>query len=183
MTCSTPSLKAVRRDSMAVRKKSAGDGGPAAAEIAPLRLDDFLPYRFSIVAERISRVFAARYEEAFGLSVPEWRVMAVLGEHVVQTTQAVIERTEMDRVKVSRAVIRLVDRGLVERSDKPGDQRAHVLRLSRQGVKIYRRIVPLADAMQAELAATLEPRELASLDRLLVKIGDAARTLGETTTG
>lgn len=143
---------------------------PAAEGQAPLLLAEFLPYRFSVVAERMSRVFAERYEREFGLGIPEWRVMAVLGERAPRSTQQVIEATGMDRVRVSRAVIRLADKGLVAREAHPDDRRAQMLGLTRRGLDTYRRIVPLARALQAELAAALEPGELEALGRILAKL-------------
>jgi DNA-binding MarR family transcriptional regulator len=143
---------------------------PTAEGEAPLVLAGFLPYRFSVVAERMSQVFAERYQREFGLSIPEWRVMAVLGERAPRATQEVIEATEMDRVKVSRAVIRLADKALVARRPHPGDQRAQMLSLTRRGLGIYRRIVPLARSLHAELAASLQPEELQALDRILTKL-------------
>jgi DNA-binding MarR family transcriptional regulator len=136
----------------------------------PLELGRFLPYRLSVTAECISRVFAESYQERFGLTIPEWRVMAVLGEAAPRPTQAVIEATEMDRVKVSRAVTRLVDKGLVTRKTAPEDQRSQILALSRKGAQLYRQIVPLAHALQAELTAGLSEAELAALDRLLAHL-------------
>ncbi len=50
--------------------------------------------------------------------------MAVLGERSPQATQELIDRTRMDRVKVSRAAIRLEDKGLIVRNQSPGDRRA-----------------------------------------------------------
>jgi DNA-binding MarR family transcriptional regulator len=147
---------------------------------APLRLADFLPYRISVAAESVSRAFAERYEAEFGLSIPEWRVMAVLGEGEPLSTQAVIARTEMDRVKVSRAVIRLADKGLISRAAHPEDQRAQVLRLAPRGLALYRRIVPRAHALQAELAEALTPEEIALLGGMLERLRRrASRLLGE----
>ena len=143
----------------------------------PLRLADFLPYRLSVATESVSRAFAARYEAEFGLSIPEWRIMAVLGEVETLTTQSVIARTEMDRVKVSRAVIRLADKGLVARQPHPKDQRAQLLRLSPEGRALYGRIVPRAHALQAELAAALTPAERQVLDGALAKLRHHARLL------
>ncbi|MFC0386166.1 MarR family winged helix-turn-helix transcriptional regulator [Muricoccus vinaceus] len=137
---------------------------------APLRLAEFLPYRLSVAVETVSRAFAGRYEAEFGLSIPEWRVMAVLGEGEPLSTQAVIVRTEMDRVKVSRAVIRLVSKELVARTAAPGDQRAQILRLAPRGTALYRRIVPRAHALQAELAEVLTAEEQRALDRILHKL-------------
>jgi DNA-binding MarR family transcriptional regulator len=145
----------------------------------PLVLRDFLPYRISVVAEAVSTLFATRYEERFGVSIPEWRVMAVVGEGGQQTTQQVIARTGMDRVRVSRAVIRLADKGLLDRSPQPNDARAQRLALSRRGRAIYDQIVPLARGMQADLADALTEAERAQLDRILTKLaGRAAEMRG-----
>ena len=149
--------------------------GPAGEGDAPLVLAEFLPYRFSVAAERMSRVFAERYEREFGVGIPEWRVMAVLGERAPRSTQQVIEATEMDRVKVSRAVIRLADKGLLARRPHPSDQRAHMLSLTRRGQGVYRQIVPLARKLQAELAAALTPEEMQALNRMLAKLHAGAR--------
>jgi len=143
----------------------------------PLRLAEFLPYRISVAAESVSRAFAARYEAEFGLSIPEWRVMAVLGEGEALSTRQVIARTEMDRVKVSRAVIRLADKGLVARAAPPGDQRARVLRLAPEGEALYRRIAPRAHALQAELAEALSPAEIAALGAVLERLRARARRI------
>jgi DNA-binding MarR family transcriptional regulator len=162
---------------------------PPPKPAGPLRLAEFLPYRVSVAAESVSRAFAERYEAEFGLSIPEWRVMAILGEGEalstqVLSTQAVIARTEMDRVKVSRAVIRLAEKGLVSRAPHPEDQRAQILRLSARGAALYRRIVPRAHALQAELAEVLSPAEIAALMGMLDRLHRrAASLLGEDGAG
>ena len=148
-----------------------------------LRLEDFLPYRLSVVAEAVSSLFAARYQQRFGLSIPEWRVVAVLGQQGEATTQAVIERTAMDRVRVSRAAIRLEDKGLVERRAVEGDQRARLLRLSRRGRAVYAGIVPLAHSLQDALAEALSAEEQQALGLLLDRIGARTRALAEAEPG
>lgn len=152
--------------------------GPGPEE-APLSLGGFLPYRLSVVSECVSRLFARRYEDRFGLTIPEWRVVAVLGESGACSTQEVIERTEMDRVRVSRAVIRLADKTLVMREKLPGDQRAQKLRLTRKGVGIYLQIVPLAHELQAALTAVLDAQERTVLDAALRKLHTRARELAD----
>lgn len=137
---------------------------------APLRLAEFLPYRLSVVGETVSRAFADRYEAEFGLSIPEWRVMAILGEGAPLSTQEVIARSGMDRVKVSRAAIRLAAKSLVARTPHPQDQRAHILRLAPKGLSLYRLIVPRARALQAALAEALTTEEQRALDTILGKL-------------
>lgn len=143
----------------------------------PLILQEFLPYRLSVVTEAVSSLFATRYQERFGLSIPEWRVVAVVGQHGSLSTQQVIEQTGMDRVRVSRAVIRLAGKGLLERRAHPQDQRAQVLQLSRQGRAVYNQIVPTARDMQAALSAALTEAEQRQLGDILHKISRRTREL------
>lgn len=151
-------------------------------EPAPLVLDHFLPYRLSIVASIISRLFANTYEERFGLTIPEWRVLAVIAEKGTLTTREVIDRTRMDRVRVSRAVIRMSSRGMISQLTQPRDQRAQVLKLAPKGRALYRQIVPLARSIQAELEAVLTPADRAQLDATLDKLRDCAERLSSHAT-
>jgi DNA-binding MarR family transcriptional regulator len=84
----------------------------------------------------------------------------------------------MDRVRVSRAAIRLEDKGLIERVPMPDDKRAHSMRLSTGGNALYRQIVPLAYRIQGELTRDVSDAELAAfdatLDRLLACIDRVA---------
>ena len=83
----------------------------------------------------------------------------------------------MDRVRVSRAVIRLADKALVNRQPHPDDQRAQRLMLSDKGSAIYQDIVPLAFALQSQLLQLLTVEEAAQLDRLLTKVQAGASQL------
>ena len=76
---------------------------------APLELERFLPYRLSILSNRVSQAIAREYTERFNLSMTEWRVMAVLARFNGEGMSAreVAERTAMDKVAVSRALARL----------------------------------------------------------------------------
>ena len=156
-------------------RRSAGAAAPPASP--GLALHGFLPYRLSVLSEIVSRAFARHYQQRFGIGIAEWRVMAVLGEDPAQSTQDVIERTQMDRVRVSRAVIRLADKGLLTRAPRPGDKRAQVLSLSRQGAVAYQAIVPLAQRLQHALARSLTREEAAALDHLLAKLQAGAIAL------
>lgn len=147
------------------------------ADGQPLILGEFLPYRLSVVTEAVSRLFAERYEARFGLTIPEWRVMAAVGESAPRTTGEVIATTRMDRVKVSRAVIRLGDKGLLDRRADPRDARAQVLSLTAEGEAAYRAIVPLARDLQAALAAALTAEEAAALAAILGKLDARAAAL------
>ena len=135
-----------------------------------LNLQEFLPYRLSIVSNRISASFARLYSKKFNLSVPEWRVMAVLGQQPGVCADEVCSVTEMDKVPVSRAVTRLLDKGLINREFSGHDRRRSVLSLSAAGYGMYAQIVPLALAFEAELKATLSSGEQTQLQVLLEKL-------------
>ena len=135
-----------------------------------LNLKDFLPYRLSIVTNRISASFARLYSEKFDLSIPEWRVMAVLGQQPGLSADEVCSETEMDKVPVSRAVSKLLDKGLLRREFSGRDRRRSILCLSEAGYGMYAQIVPLALSYEAELKAVLTPREQSQLETLLDKL-------------
>jgi DNA-binding MarR family transcriptional regulator len=88
---------------------------PAALDERRLDLAAFLPYRLSVLTNRVSSAIARTYSERFDLSIPEWRVMAVLGGVDGLSARDVAERTAMDKVQVSRAIARLADKKRVQR--------------------------------------------------------------------
>lgn len=133
-------------------------------------LNHFLPYRLSVTTNRVSRALARRYSEEFGLSIPEWRVMAVLGSYAPLSSNRICRLTEMDKAKVSRAVTRLVSAGLLARKPGRDDQRLIELSFTRKGRAAYEAIVPLAREMERELTDALAPGERKTLDRLLAKL-------------
>lgn len=133
-------------------------------------LEEFLPYELSVAANRISRLFARGYSAAFGLSIAQWRVLAVVGRHGTLSPGQVADATEMDKVKVSRAAATLVEQGLLSQATDPQDGRVRMLRLTGQGAEIHRAIVPLARTLEAQVAAGMEPGEWAALRAALRRL-------------
>ena len=144
-----------------------------------LDLEHFLPYRLSVLSNRISQAIAARYARRFGIGVTEWRVIAVLGRYPGLSAGAVAARTAMDKVAVSRAVARLLERGLVQRDTHGDDRRRSVLALSRSGQRIYDEIAPLALELERRLLSRLDRDERAALDALLDKLADGIGHLAD----
>ncbi len=135
-----------------------------------LYLGEFLPYRLSVLSNRISQGIAAQYEERFQLSLPEWRVMAVVGEEPELSAGQVADRTAMDKVAVSRAVNKLIDAGRLERKFSPEDKRRSVLTLSDSGIEIYKQVVPIALNYEAHIIEKLSDNEFNTLNSLLMKL-------------
>lgn len=137
---------------------------------ALLDLEHFLPYRLSVLTNRISQTIAATYAERFAIGITEWRVIAVLGRHPGLSANGVAERTAMDKVAVSRALARLMERDLVQRDTHDGDRRRSVLELSATGYRIYDEVVPLALARERELLAEFDDEDRRVLEALLQKL-------------
>ena len=148
-----------------------------------LILDEYMPYRLSIASNAVSKLIARAYEDRFGLTIPQWRLMAVLAEKPL-TQQAIVARTAMDKVTVSRAAQGLVNRHLVGRAAHEVDGRSHLLALTEQGRELHAEIAPLALAYEAALLSGLTPAEVETLKRLLLRLETAAgRLSGEPTLG
>ncbi|MEQ9436955.1 MarR family winged helix-turn-helix transcriptional regulator [Hyphomonas sp.] len=135
-----------------------------------LRLREFLPYRLSVLSNTVSGRIADLYDREFGLSVWQWRVMAVLGENAGITATQISQVTAMDKVAVSRAVSGLIDSGHVSRKASPADGRRSILSLTAKGKGIYDKIVPIALKAERELIATLSPAEQEQLAHLMEKL-------------
>ncbi|MEJ0018653.1 MAG: MarR family winged helix-turn-helix transcriptional regulator [Acetobacteraceae bacterium] len=137
---------------------------------AAFKLEDFLPYRLSVAANRVARLCARRYSEAYGLGIPEWRVLAVVGRFGTLSPSAVGEWTAMDKVKVSRAAASLVTRGLLRQTQDPQDGRGRLLRLTRRGMTVHQGMVPLACELEDQLAEALSRTEWSVLLKALDKL-------------
>ena len=145
---------------------------------APLVLDEFLPFRLSFTSNLVSEQIARAYESLFGLSIPEWRLVAVVAETGGVTQQEIGRRTRMDKVTVSRAAAALVARGLMAREANPQDKRSHLLRLTEAGQALYRAVAPQALALEARIFAAFTPEELASLKAMLRRVDAETLALG-----
>jgi DNA-binding MarR family transcriptional regulator len=149
----------------------------AAGAAERLALEDFLPYRLSILSNRVSRAIAKRYAKAFALTIPEWRVVAVLGRKPGLSAKAIAEATEMDKVAVSRAVARLAAARRVVAEIDADDARRQVLWLTAEGERVHARIAPIALASERRLLADFDARDRAQLDALIDRLLHAANGL------
>ncbi len=142
--------------------------------MADLKLDEFLPYRLSIVSNRVSEAIATAYDRLFGLKIPEWRLIAVIAEGRGMTQQALGVATRMDKVTVSRAARALVERGLVARQAIDDDRRSHLLSLTRTGRALYDQVAPKALELEGAIFDGLGADQQAVLKSMLDRIEEAA---------
>jgi DNA-binding MarR family transcriptional regulator len=144
-----------------------------------LDLDRFVPYRLSVLTNRVSSAIARHYSERFNLSIPEWRIIAVLGQNPGLSAREVAMRTAMDKVQVSRAVASLLSAGRITKQAHVSDGRIAHLSLSSKGRAIYEEIVPLALGLEARFLSVLTRTERQTLDQLISKLSATSLDLGE----
>jgi DNA-binding MarR family transcriptional regulator len=135
-----------------------------------LKLAEFLPYQLSVTSNAVSDLIARAYRGRFALKIPEWRLMAVLGERASATQRELVAATAMDKVTVNRASKALEDRGLIGRAPNAADGRSHHLALTDTGRELYEQIVPLALSVEAELEQILGSGEAKVLEKMLAQL-------------
>jgi len=140
-----------------------------------LCLDDFVPYRLSYTSNLVSEAIARTYDSLFGLTIPEWRLVAVIAEHDGITQAAICTRTGMDKVTVSRAAIALTARGLVLRFPNTADRRSHDLALSSEGRTLYAQVAPKALELEKQIFGGLGTNELHAFVATLRRIDGIVR--------
>ncbi|MBI3503925.1 MAG: winged helix-turn-helix transcriptional regulator [Proteobacteria bacterium] len=143
----------------------------------PFALENFVPYRLSVLSNTVSGAIAALYRERFGLTIPEWRCLAVLFRYAPLSAGEVAARTAMDKVQVSRAIAALVAKGLALQAIDRSDRRRAKLALSAAGRRMHDEIVPLARTAEARLLDGLDAAECRQLDRLFAKLESRAKLL------
>ena len=134
-----------------------------AARRGTLRLAGFVPFRLNRLAAEVSQHLSVIYRGRFALQIPEWRVMATVGQERGCTAQQIAASTRMHKTRVSRAIAQLRRRGLIERATSAQDRRALKLRLSPAGRRMYAQLVPLALARERALLACLSPPQRRAL--------------------
>lgn len=139
-----------------------------------LNLDKFLPYRLSVTSHSVSTNIARVYEKRFGVSIPEWRVIAILGRYPGLSAVEVAERTLMDKVAVSRAVTKLIKTGRIDREFADADRRRSILNLSEEGRQVHNEIAPLALRFERELLHEITDEDYATFNVILDQLRDKA---------
>lgn len=135
-----------------------------------LTLQQFLPYRCTHLAERISLSLSRIYVQRFGISVAEWRIIATLGEYSELSSKQIARHTDMDKVRVSRAVTSLQSSGLLHRETCSRDNRSALLSLSDEGRGLYQQLVPQALGWERQLVEPLTDEERRTFFRVLAKL-------------
>jgi len=146
-------------------------------ETAPLRLEEFLPYRLNVVASLVSQALSRIYGERHGIGVPEWRVLVTLGQYGVMTGKQIGAHSHMHKTKVSRAVAQLETRKFLVRRTNRADLRESLLSLTPAGRTIYEDLAPSALDFAERLVEVIDPADRAAFDRALKQLTERSAAL------
>lgn len=135
-----------------------------------LRLENFLPYRLAVLSNTVSTTVARAYDKRFSVSIPEWRVIAVLGRFPGLSAVEVAERTLMDKVAVSRAVTKLIKNGRIDREFADADKRRSILNLSEDGKTLHDEIAQLALQFERDLLEGFSAEEIDDLNKIMERL-------------
>jgi len=129
-----------------------------------------LPYRFDRLAKHISVSLAGVYRRRFQVTVPQWRILALLHETPYMSAKNIAQQGNLDKVMVSRAVVGLEERGLLKRYPSADDARVNELCLTKGGERLFESIAPLALRWEQDLLQVLSHKERVDLTRILSKL-------------
>ena len=142
-----------------------------------LTLEEFMPYRLARLSSTVSTTIARAYDKEFGLSIPEWRVIAVLGRFPGLSAVEVAEQTFLDKVAVSRAVTKLIKNGRIDRQFADADRRRSILNLSEKGREVHDRVAKLALKFEDDLLTGLDDAEVDQFNIVMDKLLEKANNL------
>jgi DNA-binding MarR family transcriptional regulator len=163
--------------------EEAPERAPANDDAAPLKLEDFLPYRLNVVANLASQALSRIYADRYGIGVPEWRVLVTLGQYGVMTGKQIGAHSHMHKTKVSRAVALLETRELLARRVNRADLREAFLSLTAAGRAIYEDLAPIALAFAKRLSEVVDPADRAAFDRALKRLTERSAKLAAESIG
>ena len=92
-----------------------------------------------------------RYDERFGISRHEWRVLVNVGYCQELSVRDMETRTNLVRSQISRAATKLDAKGYLVKEIDGNDKRLLKLTLTKSGTRLLAELVPIALKFQAEL--------------------------------
>lgn len=137
---------------------------------AQFDLESFLPYRLSLLSNRVSEAIADSYRQTHQISMSEWRLILVLGQYSESTATELMGYTAMDKVRVSRAVKSLTEKQLISVKSHALDGRSRSLSLTASGLELRLDVIPKARICEADLNQALTPDEISLFSDLIDKL-------------
>ena len=140
-------------------------------------IKDLLSYRLHVVANLLSRGAELRYRREFGVSLWEWRTIALLGAVTEPLSlNHLAHAAGIHKSQMSRVVSGLAQRKLVVRSANSEDARGVHLALSKAGRRLYEGLIAAAAERDRAFRSCLTRDEKRAFESALAKLAGQART-------
>ena len=146
-------------------------------KIPDFQLNLYFPYLVRMFYRKVSQSVNDVYKTLYGLSVSEWRTMAVLNDFEPLSAKEINLRSSMDKVNVSRSIASLQKNGLLERHIDPADRRRVLLRLTKKGKQIMADLVPRVLEVETRLLEGLNMQEQKTLKSLMQRVSENANRI------
>lgn len=135
--------------------------------LAPgLPLEEFLPYLLNRITNRMNTDLRAQIR-AIGLSVPQWRVLAVLHSGHGNRIGDLSKHTVIEQSTLSRVIDQMERDGLVMRRPLENDNRVIEVHLTDRGRQTYAEVLPIALAHYRRAIGGMSRQQRAALTQLL----------------
>lgn len=141
-----------------------------------------LTYRLLALTNSLGRSAARDFAADIDMTVPEWRVLAVLGSRGALSLAALTRVLAVDKGWVSRTVAQLERRGLVSRTPDPAHERMFALTLTPSGVRMHIRGSAVSIARQKALESAFSKEELKALYEALARLQRVAESMEQRST-
>jgi DNA-binding MarR family transcriptional regulator len=141
-----------------------------ADELASFNVEQSPRYRLAMLSRLWTASSERIYQEHFGLSLSEWRILAIVGAEQPIYASAIAERGLLEKSRISRLVARLTERGLLESRADETDTRRQWLRLTPEGERTFQEIARISLDRDTLFRRALTPAENREFDRLLGKL-------------
>lgn len=150
-----------------------------------LNVEDFLTFRLTRLSNSLRTNLTKPYLESFDLSLPEWRLLALVARFAPMRFSEVTARSGMDKGQVSRTLRVMATRGLTktkairDRGSRSTEALAApvMVSITPKGTALYKAVLPVARKRQADMLLSLSQPERVALysiiDKLVVTIGNS----------
>ena len=159
-------------------KKSADPWADVGEHGSHLHIGHFLTFQLIRLANAAKSNVTRRYLADFGLSVPEWRLLAMTIRFQPVRFSELVANSSMDKGQASRTLHGMIKRGYIaSKSTAPGTRKAGdtaavpvILTVARKGRALYKAVLPVAQRNQARLLQKLTRDERRTLYSVLSKL-------------
>lgn len=150
---------------------------PASSKGEPQDLRDLVSFQLRQLSNLYTKNTASVYQRKFGLTMNEWRLIALINTAGSLSLNRLAAQAQFDKGLTSRIVLKLTERGIVQREPDPNDARGVALSLTGQGRALVAEVFPEAVELNRQLQSVLTRAEREVLLQVLDKLTHQARAM------